>query len=1080
MKPRYSLTDNTCVIEGYNQARPFSSFLPGIAGPLGKPMWVFYTNRGQCLASFGVRNKNSAMLEFYPANKAYAFTPLQGFRTFIRLGRGPKARLYEPFGVNADTTTTRQILKIRPQEIELEEINNRLGLRIRVVYFNVPHEALPVLIRQVEIENIGRRPLEISLLDGLPQVVPYGLPEGLLKQMSRTMEAFAEVRHVGDQIPFFKLKIEPSDRPVVEWINGGFFAFAQDGKQSLPIVVDPEVIFGANTSFEIPIRFAEGERLARSTRTESLTACAFSQSSFRLLPGALRRISSYYGQADAWEDAERFRKRVTPNPEYPLEKRRDSAQLLSELTAPLELHSGIPSLTEYSRQSFLDNFLRGGQPMVLTGASRSQVFHYYSRKHGDMERDYNFFELSPTYFSQGNGNFRDVNQNRRTELFIWPGVEGGNVETFFNLLQLDGFNPLIIEFEKFYFDEAQWKTLAGSFPAGERDAWRDFLMKPFNPGALVEKLKMLKGSEDQRLGRFREVLLGATKIQGAAHGEGYWIDHWTYNLDLVDNFAAVYPDRLKTLFIEHREFTYFDSDHVVQPRHKKYVLRKDGVVRQVKAVVLDAEKVSILARRGEDAYKVRTKGGTGSIYRSSLLAKVLGLLAVKAASLDPFGVGIEMEADKPGWCDAMNGLPGLLGSAVNETFELHRWVQFLLTHLSSWLSHGETVPVAEEIAQLLRSVREALALSTEGDFFRTWDALGSLKERFRDSTRLGVTGVETTLTADEIQNFLQTVQKTLTRGLRKAFGNHELCVTYYVNEVVDFERLPLPVLADPSAPKPAQTVKPLRFRQIPVSAFLEGPMHALRVEKNVGQARKLYRAVKQSELYDRKLKMFKLNLPLTKESFELGRAKIFSPGWLENESVFLHMAYKFLLETLRAGLAEEFFEDFKSGLVAFQDPQRYGRSNLENSSFIASSRFPDARVHGTGFVARLTGATAEWLSMIFFMGLGPQPFRWENETLRFEPRPTLARWLFQRKAKGGFEENCFGFKLFATTWIVYHNPLRQDTYGPQAVVPIRFTAESVDGQKTITEGNSLPSTTAERLRRGELARVTIELGRAAR
>jgi len=86
MSPKFSLDKDTFVIENYNEARPFSSFLPGIAGNTAKPMWVFYSNRGQCVSSFGVGNKNGAMLEFYPANKAYQTTPLLGFRTFLRIG----------------------------------------------------------------------------------------------------------------------------------------------------------------------------------------------------------------------------------------------------------------------------------------------------------------------------------------------------------------------------------------------------------------------------------------------------------------------------------------------------------------------------------------------------------------------------------------------------------------------------------------------------------------------------------------------------------------------------------------------------------------------------------------------------------------------------------------------------------------------------------------------------------------------------------------------------------------------------------------------------------------------------------
>src|SRR3954469_24043166 len=102
MPPSYDLQDNAFVIKNFNQARPFSSFLPGIAGPFGKPMWVFYTNRGQCVASFGVRNKDGAMLEFNPATKAYQETPLLGFRSFLRVQQGRSTVFYEPFRVDAD------------------------------------------------------------------------------------------------------------------------------------------------------------------------------------------------------------------------------------------------------------------------------------------------------------------------------------------------------------------------------------------------------------------------------------------------------------------------------------------------------------------------------------------------------------------------------------------------------------------------------------------------------------------------------------------------------------------------------------------------------------------------------------------------------------------------------------------------------------------------------------------------------------------------------------------------------------------------------------------------------------------
>jgi hypothetical protein len=58
------------------------------------------------------------------------------------------------------------------------------------------------------------------------------------------------------------------------------------------------------------------------------------------------------------------------------------------------------------------------------------------------------------------------------------------------------------------------------------------------------------------------------------------------------------------------------------------------------------------------------------------------------------------------------------------------------------------------------------------------------------------------------------------------------------------------------------------------------------------------------------------------------------------------MAYKYLLSLLQANLVDEFCTEFKNGLIAFQDPQFYGRSIPENSSFIASSAHPDESIHG--------------------------------------------------------------------------------------------------------------------------------------
>ena len=83
--------------------------------------------------------------------------------------------------------------------------------------------------------------------------------------------------------------------------------------------------------------------------------------------------------------------------------------------------------------------------------------------------------------------------------------------------------------------------------------------------------------------------------------------------------------------------------------------------------------------------------------------------------------------------------------------------------------------------------------------------------------------------------------------------------------------------------------------------------------------------------------MYKVNADLSGESWEIGRTRVFPAGWLENESIWLHMEYKFVLELLRCELYEEFYENFRSVFIPFLNPEQYGRSILENSSFLVSS-----------------------------------------------------------------------------------------------------------------------------------------------
>jgi hypothetical protein len=1078
---RYQLCDNgEFVITGYNRTKLFSSFLPGIAGKSGIPMWLFYVNRGQCVCSMGVENKQHSIMEFLPANLAYQMVSTQGFRTFLRFDGEDLPAYYEPFQDRLSTRGQRrqQQMRIQAHELVLEEQNEDLGLRVRVRYFTLPEENSAALVRRLEITNSSTRKLRLSGLDGLPMITPHGVNNDILKNMRRTIEAFIEVSHHGSRVPFFKGKVEADDRPDVERITAGNFYMAihasDGGSRLLPVLVDPEKIFGFQSDLSYPERFLEEsiEDLLETQQVENRLPCAMAPFSCELDPAESMTLDSVIGHAPDYNQVESLAARML-EPGAVLKAADANREIVERITQNGLIASSEVALDHYTRQNFLDNTLRGGFPVSL--GKSGQTLHLFSRKHGDLERDYNDFLLRPTPWSQGNGNFRDVNQNRRSDLFFNPKVCDTNIHDFYSLTQLDGYNPLVIGPTRWIVRDPAWlKDWLGCWLQGANpeDALELFVHS-FTPGDLLKSMNLrgmtLTGKLDDRLGE----LADACDTEREIHpGEGFWIDHWTYNLDLIENYLAVYPEEKLQLLFGADACTFFDNPHVVNPRHKRLVSR-EGRVMQLGSVSHDEEKQSLIDFRPRNRDKVRVEQGRGDVYHTKLINVIVCQLVNKLATLDASGTGVEMEADKPGWYDALNGLPGLLGSSTCETFELKRHLSFLSELLEcdgvpdSWPLFKELFTFMEELTELLESRQGALEY---------WQRANSLKEKYREATRLGVTGQEKNLQKTMLVRFVKAALKLLDDAIGRSWlVEQDLPATYFINTLESAPADPLTVFA---------------ASQRPLPLFLEGSVHYLRCLPGKEKARQLLKQIEKSELFDEKLGMFKVNASLEKEGLEIGRCRVFSPGWLENESIWLHMEYKFMLELLRNGLVEEFYAHFRQVFVPFMKPDIYGRSILENSSFIASSANPDDTIHGSGFVARLSGATAEFIHILNWMTTGGQPFILDEAgELRFQLRPLLPAWLFRKEAStirlhnGQDErveelpENSFSFMFFGETLISLENPDRRDTWHEGAPLrPLRWSFVDHEGKLEEQSGEFPTSEASKQLRAGEWRSLRVLLG----
>ncbi len=1006
------------VIENYGTKSEFASFLPGIAGLHGIPMWCYLVNRGQAVVSFGVQDKDHGIMEFYPAHTAYQMVSRTGFRTFIKAD----GKFFEPFK-NADSKTKMTVM-MNSLDIEDEDVDE--GLKVKVSYATLPQEKLAALMRVVEITNISDSTKELEVLDGMPALIPYGVNQDSMKMMAQTTKAWMQVEDAEGGVPYYRVRVSMEDSAVVQKVEGGNFALATNGDEVyLPVLVDPRVVFDYDLSLEQPVGFKEKsleELLKEKQNTSNELPCAFFATSKSLEPNQTVTLYEMIGQVRNKDVLNDFLEKKI-DVDFFENKFEEAIKLTEDLTAAVETKTANETFDNYVRYNYMDNLLRGGTPIQLGG---KHTYYVYSRKHGDLERDYNYFSMSPEFYSQGNGNFRDVNQNRRCDTFFSPIVKKGNIETFYSLIQLDGYNPLKIEQMRYESEQAK--------PLG--------LTKPFTPGelaaAIMDSAKGGFSKEQQDL--LQQIMADATATVNGDFGEGYWSDHWTYNLDLIEDYLEIYPDQEKNLLFD-TEIKSFDAAVKVKPRFARYAKTENGI-RQYNFL----EK-----RENTGSY---AKDENNQYVSMSLMAKLIMMSSIKLATLDAYGLGVEMEGGKPGWYDALNGMPGLLGSSMNETYELARMIAFVNDSLKKY---GKDISFPSEVADFILYIYKAENEIT--DSLEKWNRKNDIKEQYRNQVYKGLSGKSKTIDADLLEEIFDVFCKNIFDSVERAVDlGQGIAPAYFTYEVDQYE-------------EKSDGIVPKHFNLVQVPYFLEGPVRYMKLGGDMPTKLDMYKKIKVSDLYDDKLSMYKVNASLSEASFELGRCRAFTPGWLENESIWLHMEYKYLLELIRGGLYNEFFEDFRNAAVPFLDKDVYGRSTLENSSFIASSKNPNERIHGKGFVARLSGSTIEFISMWKLLFFGKNIFSVDAKgELIFSPTPAIPEYLVA-------EEDG---KYFVTSTLLGTTEYRLEFDKKQDYIPGNYdiseiSAEFMDGSQVSVKGNILTSSYAEKIRDRCAKSVTIKM-----
>lgn len=1021
-------------IENYNKKSTFSSFLPGVSGLHGIPLWCYYVNRGQGVVSFGVQDKNHAIMEFYPAHQAYQNVSRTGFRTFIKKDNVVTEAFTDP------NISHNMIIDMNKLQIE----EDGPDLKIAVTYFTLPNEKIGALVRKLTIINKSQQETELQILDGFPSCIPYGVGIESMKMMGQTVKAWMQVEDLEKKVPYFKVRASMNDSATVTEVIKGNFSFGclENGNKLMPIV-DPDIIFGYDTSLSHAIEF-ENHDLEKLLKSEQIIQnqlpCSFYGTTTKLAPDQSITMYQVIGQALSKNRLNSFLAQ-TLDKEYFKTKEHDATNLTSKMTDPVLTQTANSDFDNYIKYTYMDNILRGGTPIIL---GNSKVFYAYSRKHGDIERDYNFFSLLPEYYSQGNGNFRDVNQNRRLDNFFSSFLGTENIHLFYDAIQLDGYNPLSIEQVTYSLKKTKSDYIALKYNLDRAFTYK--LLKPFSPGKILMELEDLGLPISEAETILNDIIDNATSNLNTKFGEGYWTDHWTYNLDLLETYLEIYPEQEEQLLFGEK-FHYANVQAKVNPRIKRYEQTSKGV-RQYNAIEHCPVSSDKLA-----------KDAKGEIISTTLIEKLILLCTLKYATLDPFAMGIEMEGGKPGWYDALNGLPGIFGSSMAETYELARNISYTIKRLQ--VNPDKDITLFTELNDLITQLiaitkNNITTLFIPKEVYKFWDEINVAKESYRDKVYNNISGDKALRRSIDLiailQVWLQVIHKAIEKS--KIFDNSTICSTYFSYKVS-------------SSKKTAEGIIPQEFQIVPMPLFLEGPVRYLKLSKYRDSSDKLYKKIKSSDLYDKKLNMYKVNAPLKDASYEIGRAKAFTPGWLENESIWMHMEYKYLLEVLKSGMYKNFFNDLQNIAIPFLDPNVYGRSIYENSSFIASSANPNPNIHGRGFVARLSGSTIEFIHMWKIMMFGKKIFRIINNELIFKLSPSIPKYLLD-------ENKQIVTTLLGNITVIYHFDNITD-YIPEEYAITSYSLKYTTSEIVLVNENALKGKLAQDIRNGNISTIEVNI-----
>ena len=714
--------------------------------------WMFLSSNGALTA--GRKDSEYALFPYYTDDKIAESLEVTGCKSIFRVRKQDREYLWEPFSQRYPGIyrIRRNLYKsFRCNKVIFEECNQDLGLTFRYQWSTSNEFGF---VRRATLHNEADHPVSVRVLDGLQNILPFGVTTELQNTRSNLVDAYKKNElHPGSGLGIYALsavivdRAEPSealkantvwsaglDNPACLVSSLQLDSFRQGApvrqetevkgeKGAYFVVASLELQPGSGHSWTLVANVNQGPAAVAGLVESLKDPASLLARVDRDIDAGTRRLVGLTAAADGLQETgDRLR------------TARHYANVMYNI-----MRGGIMDDNYRMEKSDFLPYIRGASHQVykrqgprLSGLKDSfTLFELrelaaesgdpdfsrlcleylplkFSRRHGDPSRPWNKFSINTQSEKDGSkildyqGNWRDIFQNWEALAHSYPEFIDGMIHKFLNASTADGYNPYRIT-----KNGIDWEVI-----------------EPEDPWSYI----------------------------------GYWGDHQViYLLKFLEFAEDYFPGRLLRYW-DQDLFVYANVPYRIKPYEEILKNPKDTIDFDA---ALDREIRGRRAQAGADGALV--PAADGMPYRVNLLEKLLAMLLAKVSNFIP-GAGIWLNTQRPEWNDANNALVGN-GVSMVTLYYLYRFLGYFQGFLDR--HNPEEVAVSKELADFFTSVRETLATRSHlagapiSDTARREivDALGLAGSTYREAFyRNGFSGKRTGISRGELMEFIRAMQ----------------------------------------------------------------------------------------------------------------------------------------------------------------------------------------------------------------------------------------------------------------------------------------------------------------------------------